>query len=709
MIWNFDISVASAQAGLAALNGSFNNMWSNFGKGIGDSISKFNAWKMAFDYLKNLTKELINESRDLIATSIKYDIPISRMGEMQVMAQMTGQSVGQLARGFRFLEMNMNKAVLKPGGPQYQALKELGVTQDEINAATRNTSYALDLVRGKIMQIGDEERRNAFLQEIFGANWQNMLPIIEANAQTIKDASEAGYQYSESMTQSLNTINKDAAELGQMLKPIVMPFAQLLAILANIAMILVQGLVTGIQLIGQAVKVVIDSIVYFISKIIQGMAYIGKFGGWIGEKLGIPLAKTGKEWAENVIEGADAAATAAEKRLKKTGSNVADNLNTGGAAISRYGNRTVESAYGFAESLGMAEENARKKGMIEDYEENQKRLEVLRKKNINLTARDNELNKKAREGRATADDVIEARKIAKMREEVAEEELKLAKQQIENKREIERMGGFGGTSKGGSTPLTAEERKIAIQKSQQERERSIKEFMANKPIEAEIDTLYELYKAKNELNKLEMDRLDLIERGAFDRQKEADFVNTIANAKISIMEKERAHKAFMLQKERELYDSEKERRDTIIKAMEKREQTFMARRGMTGIDKQTVALENAIEQMQRDQERLDKVEKDKARGQADKEAARKKVEESAIKAMEELDKLTLMQFQYGASDAAKKGMGGGIDIRENQLNISKSQLDVLRKQYDLMLKQFGLSPDKFGNVPFMMQGAQRMK
>jgi hypothetical protein len=143
--------------------------------------------------------------------------------------------------------------------------------------------------------------------------------------------------------------------------------------------------------------------------------------------------------------------------------------------------------------------------------------------------------------------------------------------------------------------------------------------------------------------------------------------------------------------------------------MAEREQTFMARQGMTGIDKQTTSFSNAVEKLQRDQARLKEYENDPKRKQNEKLAARKDVEESALAAQKELDKTTLMQFQYGASDAAKKGMGGGIDIRENQLSISKDQLSILKAQLDLMYKQFNIDPSDYSNVPMVMQGAQRIK
>jgi hypothetical protein len=99
--------------------------------------------------------------------------------------------------------------------------------------------------------------------------------------------------------------------------------------------------------------------------------------------------------------------------------------------------------------------------------------------------------------------------------------------------------------------------------------------------------------------------------------------------------------------------------------------------------------------------------KDETKTQADRESAKAAVDASALKAQDELDKLSLMQFQYSASDAAKKGMGGGIDIRENQLTVAKSQLDILKQQLDIMRSQYGVDLSNYGNTPMIMQGPYR--
>ena len=219
-----------------------------------------------------------------------------------------------------------------------------------------------------------------------------------------------------------------------------------------------------------------------------------------------------------------------------------------------------------------------------------------------------------------------------------------------------------------------------------------------------METAYAVVEAYEELQNLTEDRIDLEKHHALDKQKIADAIQNEGMAKIKLMEKERAHELFMLKMVREREDSEKERKDNTIKAMEEREQEFMTRQGMTAMDKASVKVENAIQKMQRDEAQLQKVMDDPKRSQEERLSAQKKFEESTMGAQKEFDKLSMMQFQYSASDAAKKGMGGGMDVRENQLSVAKSSLDYLKKSYEIQLKQFGLSPDQFGNVPQQLTG-----
>lgn len=702
MIWNFAINAAGAQATLQQLRSHFDGMFSEMSSGITKNITKFNAYQVALDYCIDAGKQLVKESRELIAISTKYDIPIQKMGSLQMMSAQTGQSIGQLARGFRFLEMNMGRALLKPGGPQYQAFKELGISQEEMVHASEDTMYALDLVRSKVMTIGDEERRNAFLQEIFGANWQNVLPIIEQSATAQKDAATAGYEYSHSMTESLSGVATTMEEIAQDVKPIIMPIVQVVAMLVTLLGVLIEGLKISIQLVGktllaafQAIVGVVQGIIGGIMKVIQGLQWAVTLGNY-GKKGGV---------MDNLGSGFLSASGDSFKGAGKQFVEMSPILKKGNNEVWKSYDRLNRQTHALGESLGMTEEDSYIKERVKDLDATEKALKRNTAENERLSKSYQRSYAMMVAGQLSSEDLKEEEKKLN---EVGRERLDLLEKQKELKIELDRAGYQKKINPNDATkPRTAEERKVEIQRNKQEREQGIKEYMAKTPLVAEMETYHEMVKAQMELKKLEEDKADLIKNNSLSIQAEADINNQIANQKIAIIEKEKAHKAFLLKKDRELNDSEKERKDEMIKAMQEREQQFMTRQGMTGMDKQAEVVSKAVDQMRRDEEQLNKVMNDPMRTQSEKLSAKKKLEGSTMTAMKEFDKLSLMQFQYSASDAAKKGMGGGIDIRENQLSVSKEQLDYLRKSYELQLKEFGLNPDQFGNVPFQMQGPMR--
>lgn len=707
MNWNIHLSSASAQ-------NAINNLASSFEKSFGDinssavrGIKSFDLYGKAIDYCVAAGKKLIDESRELIAISTKYDIPISKMGQLQMMAFESGQSVGQLARGFRFLEMNIGRAMLNPGGPQAQALSELGIKQEEWMALSTDTVKAQQRVAEQLMKIGDEERRNAMAQEMFGANWQNMLVLIEQSKTAQDDAATSGYKYSESMTQSLKSIGTSFEEIAQDVKPLVMPFVQLFQMLVTIGGMWVEGLKVGVQIIGKTLYAAVMAIVAGVSKLAY---YWAKVTAMMAKAAGM----TGTaEFYDSLAQGFDKGAGDAWNATKGQFTSMGPILEKSSNEIEKSARRLQQGGYAFAESLGLAEENSMVKGLVKDYNDLTKAIERAKSENIQLTARFNELAKKRANGGLTKAEEEEMNGMNEKLNDIVNKQASLQEQRKEVIRAIERASGkridtvLGKKPSDEIKPQTALERKVGIQRQRQAGERAIREAMAQTPAGTEMQSAFEVVKAYEEIKKVEQEIQDLKDRNAYGTQEQADMEHKLASAKLGLMEKEKAHEAFMFKMTREREDAEKGRKDDTIKMMQEREQTYMTRQGMTGMDKQSVAVQNSIEQMMRDEEQLQKVMNDPRRNLSEREAAKKKFEGSTQSAMKEFDKLSLMQFQYGASDAAKKGMGGGIDIRENQLQISKQSLEYLRKQYELQLKQYGLTPDQFGNVPFQMQGPMR--
>lgn len=706
--WLFNLSTANAAQALRQLGGHYDKLFDQMTGKLGTAMAKWNIWEKMLDYVVNTTKQLINESRELIALSAKYDIPIQKMGQFQLMAQMAGQSLGQVARGFRFLEMNVSRALLKPGGPQYQAFHELGISMEQMEKGSRDTSYMMEILKSKIMAIGDEERRNYFLQQMYGANWQNMLPILEASKTELDDMADASYKYNESQTQSLATIEKNWAEIEQDVKPLAQFFAQIVAGGVTLLAMAIQGVKT----LGTMLK---DLVVFNIQTAVGGLQLLVGLLAKLTQNSPIIwaiLKATGK------YEQAEAFANETLKAgwdNTKTVRNIAsDPIGTTGRYMNQFSadfrnmealqDRFMVNVNGMISSV-TGEDNVLVNQLLERI--NTLKREISNSVTTEKLYRDRlaQLKKEA----ATPENLKEQEEVQAAIIKMENQRIENQEELIERQKELDRAGYKPKKVDSGTRPRTAEEIKTEVDALKAQQGLDLRRTMALTPKVAEMESAMAVTKAYEEQLNIAKEINILIANNMWTQQTAAEYAKKAQEAEINLIEKQREHALFMKKQENARYEAERGRKESTIEMMQSREQTFMARQGMTGMDKQSVAVSHAIDKMVRDQEHLTRIMNDGTKTQAEREAAKKDVDASAIKAQQELDKLSLMQFQYGASDAAKKGMGGGIDIRENQLTVAKSQLDILKKQLDLMYKQYGLSPADYGGVPMMMQGAMRMK
>jgi hypothetical protein len=705
MIWNFVFNAANAQRALTSLGSHYSQLFDQMTGRLGDTISKWNVWQKMFDYMVGLTKELINESRELIAISTKYDIPIKKMGEFQMMAQAAGQSLGQVARNFRFLEMNVSRALLKPGGPQYQAFRELGVSQDELAAGASNTAYIMDIVRSKVMSIGDEERRNNFLQTIFGANWQNMLVLIELSAEAQKEMSDAAYEYGDAQTASLALIEKQFAEIAQDLKPTAAILAQTFAVLVTLLTIIVQSLaLAGVyikDLIIDAIKVGIGILQGQIAILLKVTNFVlNKIGG--GSELLQEMERQFENSAKENVGGT------IKKRIQ-TGLGFDDPKFRKGTdnLVTNYG-RLGQNFRALGYSMGIGDEEKDKADDEKDITRRRAGMAMLTEERKRQIAELEEYDKLLeKNGKLTAkqehDRVVAGNRYRALQRDIQEASEGLNEAEEDYRKKYGKAFAKEGDSS--NKPRTAEEIKNELDALKSQRELDLKRTMALTPKVAEMESAMAVTKAYQEQLNIAHEINDLIKNNAWTVQQQTEYSKKAQQAEINLIEKQKEHALFLKKQAIARAEAERGRKESTIEMMQERQQTFMARQGMTGMDKQGVKVSQAIDKMVRDQEQLDRVLKDETKNQADREAAKKQVDSSAIKAQQELDKLSLMQFQYGASDAAKKGMGGGIDIRENQLTVAKSQLEILKKQLDLMYKSYGLSPADYGGTPMIMEGS----
>jgi hypothetical protein len=150
----------------------------------------------------------------------------------------------------------------------------------------------------------------------------------------------------------------------------------------------------------------------------------------------------------------------------------------------------------------------------------------------------------------------------------------------------------------------------------------------------------------------------------------------------------------------------RERRNKAIDEIQEREQFAMQKSGTSAVDRQAIVLNNKIEELKRAKQEFDEK---SIRGKQiytaeQKEAALAKIQEKTFAATKELDKLMAMQFNFTASDAAQKGMGGGIVEQKNLVEINKDQLKYLEKIYYAVLEANGISGKPFQYDPLRLRG-----
>lgn len=706
-VWNWVVNFANAQAALASLGKHYDGLYDKMVGKLGESISKWNIWQKMFDEILNVTKQLVKESRELLAISTRYDIPIEKMGELQMMAQMTGQSVGQVARNFRFLEMNISRALLRPGGPQSAAFRELGISQEQLNAGAKDTASFFEIIRQKTLEIGEEEVRNNMLQQMFGANWQQMLPLLEANKTQMRDIQSFAYGYNDAMVRALATVEQNNERNKQSLKPLANWFAILYALLqagitaavvgvSALAKIVTGQLVTGWKLvvgtireaIGYAAK--LAKIAIYTNPALFAAAKLGGIDKIIGNFSDAMIEQGGKDRREGT------------RRYAKDISNPLNALNQqdfdkmeaarDSMALAGFG---LEAAFGGNDGDIAKPINA----------------EIQRLENLIKAGKATELQfaQMIRQNRVEMKDGFidrEREMIDAANQNAAT--LQGAQMDLARVNRLADRAGVGKKTPATSGARTQEQIQLDIDRSKNIEDIDAAMVMARTAMAAEIETVLAVKKQKLEIKKIEAEIATIQANRGLTPQEQLSFSKKLEMAKIELMQKEKEHQYFLHRRDTKHIEAQRDRREELIDSLEKRQQTYMARQGMTGMDKASVAVSQAIDQMKRDQVDMQRILADPAKDTAAKEAARSKVDKSAIKAQEELDKLSLMQFQYGASDAAKKGMGGGIDIRENQLTVAKSQLDILKRQLDLMLLEAGISREQYGNAPMIMKGPYRV-
>jgi hypothetical protein len=257
------------------------------------------------------------------------------------------------------------------------------------------------------------------------------------------------------------------------------------------------------------------------------------------------------------------------------------------------------------------------------------------------------------------------------------------------------------------TLKTLQQTEIDLGQNKKIREQGVREFTAS--IDAWDRWKSGVKIAEKELTNAQKDLAEFIDKGdAESRQKKLALINAQRDAEINLQAKKRELDNLIQQGANEERLAAINRTNKAIESQQGRDLFGMKMRGVSAIDQQNVVFRNSVDKLKREQAKLADLAKDPMR---EKEylggtgpaaiALKNSIQDLMFESAKEMDSLMAMQFNYVSSDAAKKGMGGGIAMVNNPLEVAKESRDYLKKIYE-EVKGTG----SFDVVPQYMKGSQ---
>lgn len=719
----FRIRDQGAQATLGSMTDAVGKLSDAFGSKLMKSFNSFNLMKAGIEAVVKGAQELVNESKEIVTMSTRFDIPIAKIGGLRNAAKSFGMDANGLAGSLQGLEKSINNAITRPGVDASRTFAKLGFSQQEVIAWNGKTDVAFAAVNARLRNFKDEGERAAAVQEIYGGNSEAVIELMKRTPEAFDAASDAAYTYSDSLTKNnsetldaLNDINED-------MKPIY----QFVAAIAGFVIQILATIVQGVKVVA---KLIIDVVMGMI-EVIEGaieQAFYSVQGGlkklWVSGKSMIGAISDEEEARQK--QEIDVVTSARGKSSKKRMSHGWDRVTKGVDTkdMNDMNNRLTKlggSYIAVQESLGKQSATEEMQTQLESYDEQISKLKEL------ASNRRKDMEQKRKDGKDTTedyenlidleDDLIEkqmnrgkiAEALAKLQlakpqqgsvsqtsnelEDVIEMD-RLKKQELEYERQRIAAGSQPKIFK------DALELRIASEKRLQAEKELAKLQLAGLDPSAQADKLEEL--SAQGINMTQDDLKNISSKRDIKRIKEME--NKVLEAKNKEASVAQGMTDDALAQSKQIKDAERDRTLAAIEGVRERERYADKIKGVSAIDQQTSELNFQIDNLKREQEKLDAMNANPQTTAAERQKQQDVVQKQTFGAAGAMDKLMAMQYNFVASNAAKAGMGGGVSETNNLIDINKEQLNYLKKMYEALLASSGQSGKSFQYYPLQLQG-----
>ena len=711
----FEFSGSDAGLGttLEGLNGGAETLFDTFSKGAVKIFSVSNKFNEQFSKLMKVQAQMVAQSRTFIGLAQRFDVPIEKMGALQKIAFDAGITLGQLVRGLRGLDRNINDALKMPGGAKYNALAKLGFDKDEIERMGADSSYAFRRIRDALREIPDESSRAAAAQEVLGANFSAMIPVIEQSNQALLDAEMAAHNYTAAGMAAASATSKVADDVEQDMKPA----AQILTGLFGLLEIGIGLAIRGLSIFARGIR----------DTLISAFTALYAVGQKFYANVVIPIIK-----AKNIVAGVasgDFSKIQRENAILDMEGNASSkdadaNFEKAGKLIRNPATKKDLHALEVANDRSAMMADAILEGMgfdayyIKDATERNKAAKEERDKfdAINKTAAAQKMKMitdiNQRGGSATPEETEKIRMLMDMEEKASQAQQEQSQIVGETQVRIQRYNDAQGKDKsltGGKREFTPQQLE-AFRREQTATEVKLgtKMSMAELgPQSTETQSAIGVAEAYQEMLNAQEKLSELEKTTNAGEMEVAKLQNAATEAKIKFIEKEKAHLFLKGKIDKEMQVAEFNRAEAVTEEMNRRDLLNKKRGGMVGRDMQVAVVENEAEKLRRMEIQMERILGDKFTSQSERDAAKAGLDKQTSKVMSELDKLGGMQMLFIVSDAAKKGMGGGRLMIDNPVDIAKSTRDYIRMQYELMIANSKIPFDN--QTPFQIRGGVLLK
>jgi hypothetical protein len=102
--------------------------------------------------------------------------------ELEAVSKAYGASSKTLGMGFRTLATQVNTALTKPTAASTEAFRQLGVSQDEVKAHSKDLGAMFGLVADKLNQMPAGAAKTAVAAKLLGRNWQQLGQLIQSGS-----------------------------------------------------------------------------------------------------------------------------------------------------------------------------------------------------------------------------------------------------------------------------------------------------------------------------------------------------------------------------------------------------------------------------------------------------------------------------------------------------------------------------------------------